>query len=99
MAAYTISEEAERDLKSIWRYIANRDSTTRADKLLDRLEAKIKKIATSPIGTKRDDLKAGLLTSLLKPYLIFYTMEDPQHVTIRRVIHGKRDIESIFENE
>lgn len=99
MASYTISDEAEQDLKSIWRYIANKSSVQRADKLLDKLEAKIKKLAASPIGTKRDDLKAGLLSSLLKPYLIFFTVEAPQHITIRRVIHGRRDIEAQFENE
>ena len=97
MATYHVSNEAIADLDAIWDYLAG-EGSTQADKLLDGVFETCGHLADNPhIGRNRPELKEGLRSFPVKPYLIFYTVEDPQKITIRRVIHGSRDLEKQFE--
>jgi toxin ParE1/3/4 len=50
------------------------------------------------IGRPRDeDLRPGLRSFTVGKYLIFYRVEG-EDVLILRVLHGRRDIESIFQD-
>jgi toxin ParE1/3/4 len=54
------SPQAERDVASIWRFIAN-DSVKAADTLLDRIEATFDMLAQAPLaGRARNDLALKL---------------------------------------
>jgi toxin ParE1/3/4 len=87
--------EAENDLEEIWWYIAQ-DSLHNADRFLDRIQETSVALAEFPqIGMKRDELKVDLRSHPIGHYLIFYfPLEDG--VDIIRVLHGSRDIESLF---
>lgn len=87
--------EADADLLDIWLYIAQ-DSPNNADHFLDRIREKLWGLAESPqIGAKRDVIRAGLRSQPIGAYLIFYfPLEDG--IEIARVLHGARDIESLF---
>lgn len=87
--------EADNDLVDIWLYIAN-DSPNNADRFLDRMREKFCSLAEAPqIGTRRDELRTGLRSQPVGTYLIFYFPLD-DGIEIVRVLHGARDIGSLF---
>jgi toxin ParE1/3/4 len=87
--------EAESDLDEIWWYIAQ-DSPHNADRFLDRIQERCLGLTDFPqMGTRRDELKAGLRSQPVGNYLIFYfPLEDG--IDIVRVLHGSRDVDAIF---
>jgi len=48
-------------------------------------------------GTRRDELRRGLRTFPVGSYLVFYFIVE-DGIEIVRVLHGRRDIESIFSD-
>jgi toxin ParE1/3/4 len=48
------------------------------------------------LGRHRDELAAGIQSFPVGRYIIFYRV-GPGAIEIARVLHGARDIESIFE--
>ena len=87
--------EADNDLVDIWLYIAN-DSPNNADRFIDRMREKFSSLAEAPqIGTRRDELRTGLRSQPVGTYLIFYFPLD-DGIEIVRVLHGARDIGSLF---
>jgi len=87
--------EAESDLEEIWWYIAQ-DSPHNADRFLDRIHESCLALADYPqMGSSRNELKTGLRSQPVGNYLIFYfPLEDG--VDIIRVLHGSRDIETLW---
>jgi toxin ParE1/3/4 len=95
MARVLTKPEAETVLLDIWLYIAQ-DSPNNADHFLDRVREKFWRLAESPhIGSNRDLLKEGLRSHPIGSYLIFY-FPLTDGIEIVRVLHGARDIESLF---
>ena len=95
---YRLSPPAQRDFESIWDYIAQDDPEAAAAFTL-ALRAKVETIADQPkIGRRCDDLLPGLRKFPARNYLIFYRIHS-DHIEILRVLHGARDIESIFHPE
>ena len=86
------------DIDEIWDYIAE-DSTVEADAWADRLDAKLRLLASQPLmGRSRDELAPGVRSLPFGRYVIFYL---PLHdgIDVVRVLHSARDIESIFEKD
>ena len=43
-------------------------------------------------GRRRDEIRPGLRSAVVHPYLVFYALNDVARVvTVVRVIHGSRD--------
>ena len=96
MSDYSISKAALADLDDIWDYIAQ-NSLLQADRMQDRIFRACYKLAKNiHAGRPRPELREGLRSFIEEPYVIFYTIEESARITIRRVIHGSRDIESMF---
>ena len=89
-------EAAKSDLKEIWKYIAS-DSTERANDFLRALNDKMDTLAKNPLmGRERDEVMPGLRSFPFKRYVIFYQpLQDG--IDVVRVLHGARDLESLFE--
>lgn len=87
--------EAEADLEEIWWHIAQ-DSPDNADRFLDRIQEKCATLAGFPgMGSKRDELMPTLRSLPVGNYLVFHLpLEDGAEII--RVLHGSRDIESLF---
>jgi toxin ParE1/3/4 len=86
---------AKADLLEIWSFIAdnNPDAATR---MLLKLDRAMSRLARNPgIGRPRPELLPGLRSYVARPYVIFYTTGEDE-IDIVRVLHGARDIESIF---
>lgn len=86
------------DLIELWDYIAE-DSVTRADAFIDDVDAKFHLLVEQPmLGRSREELAPGLRSLPLGRYVIFYEVIS-DGIAIVRVLHGARDLGSLFEGE
>lgn len=94
---YQLSQPAREDLKEIWRYIAEKTPQS-ADKFMREFAKKFQLIADNPkIGQIQDEFILNLRSFPYKNYVVFYFPTE-DGVEIYRVLHGSRDIDSLFED-
>jgi toxin ParE1/3/4 len=68
-------------------------------RLIDALTTRFYLLAAFPhIGRKRDDLRPGLRGFPVGDYVVIYRVENAD-VLILHVLHGRRDIARIFDDE
>lgn len=90
MKLASISKLAEKDLADIWRYIA-RDAPKRADRMIERILAKTKKLAGNPfLGEDCSYYAPGLRFFTVKVFVIYYAPSDAG-IQVHRILHGARD--------
>jgi len=83
------------DLAEIWEYIAE-DSTKQADAFIETIDKRFHALAGQPnMGRLRDELAEGLHSFPVGRYVVFY-MPLTNGVEIVRVLHGARDLYSLF---
>jgi toxin ParE1/3/4 len=100
MANYILSLEAREDVIGIWLYLSDNASDAIADRQLERIYDSCAKLAENPYtGRSRLELREGLRSFPESPYMIFYTVESLQEITVRRVIHSSRDIDKQFKKD
>ncbi|MCE9523587.1 MAG: type II toxin-antitoxin system RelE/ParE family toxin [Alphaproteobacteria bacterium] len=87
--------EAAADLVEIWDYIAN-DDPAAATRMLERIEKVMRRLLNGArLGRPRPELARDIRSIPCKPYVIFYCVTEPD-IEIIRVLHGSRDIETLF---
>ncbi|HVF51206.1 MAG TPA: type II toxin-antitoxin system RelE/ParE family toxin [Pyrinomonadaceae bacterium] len=97
MRSVKVAAAAEEDLRTIWAYIAEHNPEA-AGKVIKEIVGKFALLRDHPrIGREQDKLLLNLRSFTVKDYLIFYQPLE-NGVEILRVVHGSRDIESIFES-
>jgi toxin ParE1/3/4 len=86
------------DLVEIWAYIAE-DSVTNADRFAARIDRTFGLLAGRPgIGRARLEIYPDLRSFVIGNYVVFYLpLEDG--IDVLRVLHGTRDIETVFQGE
>lgn len=90
-----IIPRARLDLIEIWNYIAD-DSPANADALIDELRKVFQMLARQPnLGRRRSELPPDILSFPFGRYVVFYRVHQ-KNIEIVRVLHGARDLESIF---
>jgi toxin ParE1/3/4 len=95
MPRVRITPLAERDLEDIWFFIAQ-DDPAAADRLLDLLEEKYKVLADNPhMGPARPDIAKELRYHPVGSYLLLYRIISGG-IELVRVVHGARDLPSLF---
>ena len=92
---------AERDLFSIYDYIAEHDSPQKADQLLDHLQKLINNLSENPErGTfPKELLQPGIREYrqvYFKPYRVIYRVIQSQ-ILIYLIVDGRRDMQSLLE--
>jgi toxin ParE1/3/4 len=86
------------DVAEIWAYIAE-DSPDRADAFVGLLESKLQALSRRPgLGRRRPELHSDIRSLVVGRYVVFY-LPLSRGIEVVRVLHGSRDIESIFEND
>ena len=96
---YSLTPLARSDLQRIWRWIARQSGFVRADSVVGTLEDRFRLAAAMPmVGRPRSDLAADLRCITVRPFLVFYRPTKTGALVIR-VIDGRRDLETLFENE
>src|ERR1700676_4302572 len=97
MSAVRKLPEAQEGLLEICLHIAP-DSPFPAGHFLDFLDEKMRLLAPSPrMGRRYPELSEGLRGFPVEDYVIFYR-EALQGIDVVRVLHGARDIESLFRD-
>jgi toxin ParE1/3/4 len=95
MAIYQLSPAARNDLADIWLYLSENVTDQQADSFIDDFGEKCHQITLHPLlGRARDELRPGLRSLPLHPYLIFYNVPSANLLVIRRVLHQRQDIDS-----
>ncbi len=95
MASVTFSPKSRQDLLEIGDYIA-KDSRANARRFVGKLMEQCQRIGQSPLGySSREDLAPGLRMAPMGRYVIFFRVLDDV-VRIERVLHGARDLLSMF---
>ena len=100
MSGYELTESAEDDLRSIFRYITEHDGVDRAEHVQDAFLRVFDAIADMPgIGARRAHLTGDTVRwRTVLGFLILYEPES-NPVTIMRIIHGARDFGRMFGDE
>ena len=98
MARVIFTPLAQEDLQTIWDYLAEEAGEDVADGVLEAIQEKSAKIAAFPeAGQIRNELLVNLRSFVIKSYVVFY-MPLSDGIDVVRVLHGARDIESVFED-
>lgn len=93
---YTV--KALQDFQEIHDYIA-KDNIDAAADFIKRLQHHCGELCEMPgMGRKRDDLAAGVRSSTVGDYLIFYRVLNGI-LEIAHILHGRRNLKRIFEQE
>ena len=95
-----LTEGAERDLESIYEYIATFDSTASADYVLDRLMKAVEGLTTLPQrgSCPKELMKLGIKDyrqTFFKPYRVIYRVASDR-VYIYLNADGRRDMQSLL---
>lgn len=96
--AHRLAPRAERDLDDIWLYVARESGSIEiADRLIDTIADRFFTLARFPyIGRSRaEDFGPGCRSFAVGEYVIVYCIEN-EDVLILRVVHGRRDLETLF---
>lgn len=98
--AHRIAPRAERDLDEIWYYVAKESGSIEiANRLIDSITDRFFFLAGFPyLGRSRDkEFGVGCRSFSVGEYVIVYCLE-VKDVLILRVAHGRRDIETLFQD-
>ena len=88
------SRRAQDDIFDIWLYVADSNPSA-ADRILDDIERVFAMIAEYPqIGRERPEVRLGLRSFAVTPWVIFYRTAE-HSVDIVRVVHGARDLDEL----
>jgi toxin ParE1/3/4 len=92
--------EAEADLFSLYRYIADRSGRDRAASYIARIETSCMALANFPErGTARDDLAPGIRIVGFERRVSIAFQVKGDTVRIVRVFYGGRDFEAAWDGE
>ncbi len=96
-----LTEDAERDLIEIYRYIALQDSVESADYVLDQLESLCSRLTELPerghVPPELDQIGVTNYREVnFKPYRAIYELIR-QDVFIHCILDGRRDMSSLLE--
>lgn len=95
-----LTEDAQQDLEDLYAYIAEFDSPTNADYVLERLLEVTESLATSPArGSQPKELRSLGIQEyrqvFFKPYRAIYRVLD-KRVVIYVIAEGRRDMQSLL---
>ncbi|MEI7725101.1 MAG: type II toxin-antitoxin system RelE/ParE family toxin [Bacteroidota bacterium] len=93
MVKYRLSNEAVKDLESIWAYTYEKWSVDQADRYYNLIINEIEYIVTNPFsGKPMDHIKEGFRASTVKSHLVFYKISKDQPVLIVRILHQRMNV-------
>jgi toxin ParE1/3/4 len=91
------TDQAEADLSDILAYLEER-SPSAAERLAAAIDERCALLGQFPeMGRARPELGPGIRSVTVDRYLLFYRIT-PASVEVLRILHGSRDVESIFQS-
>lgn len=93
-----ISNAAQNDLATIWRWTLDQFGESQADRYLDSLVEVMESCADSPArGRDRSEIRDGYRSVLVGRHVVFYQFDDAQLV-VQRVLHGSMDFDAHLDS-
>lgn len=90
--------QALEDFQEIHDYIA-KDNIDAASDFIERLHERCTELCKMPgMGRRPDELATGMRSSRVGEHLIFYRVLDGV-LEVVHVLHGRRDLQNVFERE
>jgi toxin ParE1/3/4 len=87
---------ASRDIERIIDYIAEKSGYDAADRLLNSINEKCRRLANFPnMGRTRNELAPSLRSFPVDSYLIFYRLTE-EGIEILRIASGYQDLKALF---
>ena len=87
-----VAKSAVVDLDEIWAYVARKENTDAAERLISELTSRFSVLAKNPgVGRRRPDLPADLRSFPVSNYRIYYRQGKKGVVLILYVRHAARD--------
>ena len=81
----------------MWLRIAEDHGNERANAFIKKIEHTLQTLSRQPeMGRARPELRADLRSLPANPYILFYQPID-DGILLIRVIHGRRDLDTIFD--
>ena len=97
---YILSEEADRDLETIFDFGCHKFGVGQATNYLLELETTFNRLALhQQMGRQRSELKQGLVSFVKEAHIIFYVLLSDQMIRVVRVLHASQDIPHYFGHE
>lgn len=99
MSVFRLSPEAQAELDGIWIHVARESgSLDIATRVVESIAEPFWLLARHPyLGCRRDaDLRPGLRSLGADDYVIIHRIADDDVVLILRVVHGSRDLDTLF---
>ncbi|MBX2932266.1 MAG: type II toxin-antitoxin system RelE/ParE family toxin [Chitinophagaceae bacterium] len=92
---YKISNEASKDLESIWLYTFENWFVEQADRYYNLLMDEIEYVSENPFsGNDYSDIREGYLRTRVKSHFIFYEINSKENIIeIIRILHQQMDID------
>jgi toxin ParE1/3/4 len=99
MRRLVVGEHAEADLREIWLHSFTNWGEAQADRSLDELAAGLRECGAAPErGRRRDDVRPGYRSLLIRRHVALYTFTDGE-VLVQRVLHGSMDPDLHLDEE
>jgi toxin ParE1/3/4 len=93
-----LSSLARADMREIWNYLDGYGRAA-ANNFIREITHKFDLLGANPkMGRRHDEYVVNLRSFPYKKYLIFYFEIADGEVEIYRVVHGSRDIETLFDD-
>jgi len=93
-----VAKTARSDMDVAWEYVLPGGKAA-ADRYVSKLRKQLRMLARFPgMGRARDELRIGLRSFPLSPFVIFFRV-DEDCVVILRILHGARDFEAFWKRE
>jgi toxin ParE1/3/4 len=94
-----VSKRAQADLIEIWLYSCKTWGEVQADRYLDELGVALRECgADSECGRRRDEVRPGYWSRLVRRHVAFYT-GTVDAILIQRVLHGSMDPDLHMDDE
>jgi plasmid stabilization system protein ParE len=95
MPRLLFTQSAQSDLLEAWLFIAE-DNPEAADRVLSTIEKEAKTLLVQPLmGRARPELTEGVRSWPTSTRYILYYVPTPEGITVLRVLHHARDIQSV----
>jgi len=93
-----LTRRARRDLIEIGDYLERVAGRRTALRWVLRLETRALGLAEGPFAGAEDTDLGGRRRVVVRPYLIVYRVASPDVVRVARIVHGARDLPSLFSS-
>lgn len=94
---FTIADSALEDMADVWTFYQELNGEKSAQRMIDEVFDMIGQLTVFPeMGAQRNKFRRGLRKITVRQHLIFYFFEKNM-VRVVRVLHARRDLETIFD--